>query len=285
MFQSHPRNFETNLYVYPVLSRRAGGISIGVNLNPEKFCNFDCVYCQVDRSQQGGRVVVRADLPRLAEELDEMLDSVTSGRIFVETRFSDTAEPLRRLNDVALSGDGEPTSCPVFGEVVELCAEARRRRRLDDVRLILITNATLLHRQSVRLALEVLDANNGEIWGKLDCGTEEYYHRVARSRVPFQQVLDNLRATARIRPIVIQTLFMQLAGQSPTMAEQEAYCDRLCEITGVGGQIKLVQIHTVARRPAESWVAPLSNDEVDAVVELVRCRTGLPVAGFYGYPA
>ena len=285
MFQSHPRSFEANLYVYPVLSRRAGGVSIGVNLNPEKFCNFDCVYCQVDRSQQGGRVVGHADVPRLAKELDEMLDWVTSGRIFEETRFSNTAEPLRRLNDIALSGDGEPTSCPVFGEVVQLCAKARRRRRLDDVKLILITNATLLHRQSVRSALEVLDANNGEIWGKLDSGTEEYYQRVARTQVPFQQILDNLHAAARIRPIVIQTLFMRLADQPPTMAQQDSYCDRLCEITSDGGQIKLVQIHTVARRPAESWVAPLSTEEVDAVVQRVRRRTGLQVAGFYGYPS
>ena len=45
----HERSFEANRFVYPVLSRRAGGLSVGINLNPDKICNFDCIYCQVDR--------------------------------------------------------------------------------------------------------------------------------------------------------------------------------------------------------------------------------------------
>ena len=48
-FAAHPRTYHENKFVYPVLSRRSGGISIGVNLNPDKICNFDCIYCQVDR--------------------------------------------------------------------------------------------------------------------------------------------------------------------------------------------------------------------------------------------
>ena len=284
MFASHPRSFESNRYVYPVLSRRAGGISIGLNLNPEKSCTFDCVYCQVNRSQRGDGTVAAAELPRLSQELGEMMDMVVSGRIFEADPLRATPEPLRRLCDVALSGDGEPTASPILGEVVDLCAEARRRRRLDSLKLVLITNATLLHREGVRRALEVLDGNNGEVWAKLDAGTESYYRQVARTRVPFSQVLDNLRDTARGRPIVIQTLFMRLGEQPTPIAQQEAYCDRLCEVTAAGGRIKLVQIHTVARRPAESWVTPLGDKEVDAAAELVHRRTGLPVAAFYGCP-
>lgn len=82
--------------------------------------------------------------------------------------------------------------------------------------------------------------------------------------------------------IVVQTLFMRIRGEPPSPDEQAAYCDRLAEIVLAGGQIRLVQIHTVARRPAENWVAPLDNAEVDALADLVRRRTGLPVAAFYG---
>ena len=78
---------------------------------------------------------------------------------------------------------------------------------------------------------------------------------------------------------------MRLYGQPPLPAELAAYCDRLSEIWLGRGRIKLVQIHTVARAPAESWVSPLSRDELDAVAELVGGRTGLPVAKFYGYGA
>ena len=75
---------------------------------------------------------------------------------------------------------------------------------------------------------------------------------------------------------------MRLRDQPPPPAEQEAYCDRLREIVAGGGQIKLVQIHTIARRPAESFATPLQDAEVDALAELVRKRTGLAVAAYYG---
>jgi wyosine [tRNA(Phe)-imidazoG37] synthetase (radical SAM superfamily) len=222
------------------------------------------------------------DLPRLVEELNSMLDQILSGRIFESEPFQHTPEPLRRLNDIALSGDGEPTASPLFPDVVGLCAEARQSRRLCALKIVVITNASLLEREPVRRALEVLDANGGEIWAKLDAGTEAYYRKVARSRVGFPRILDNLRETARHRPIVIQTLFMRLSDQPPPIEEQEAYCQRLLEILAAGGQIKLVQIHTIARSPAESFAAPLTRAEVDAVAELVRLRTGLPVAAYYG---
>jgi wyosine [tRNA(Phe)-imidazoG37] synthetase (radical SAM superfamily) len=280
LFDVHSRSFAANCYVYPVLSRRAGGISIGVNLSLDRACNFHCIYCQVDRSGP-----VRADLvdlERLAGELDSAVELVTSGRIYNGTQFGRTPPTLRRLNDIALSGDGEPTACANFDRVVEVCAEVRRRHALNDVKLVLITNASLLHLPRVRQALTRLDANGGEIWAKLDAGTEDYYRLVARSTVPWRRILDNLREAAVGRPIVIQSLWMRIWDRPPPPAELAAYCDRLQEILAAGGRIKLVQIHTIARRPAELWATSLGNAEVDAIAELVRQRTGLPVAGFYG---
>jgi wyosine [tRNA(Phe)-imidazoG37] synthetase (radical SAM superfamily) len=131
--------------------------------------------------------------------------------------------------------------------------------------------------------LEILDANNGEIWAKLDAGTEPYYQQVDRSRVPFRQILDNLREAAKVRPIVIQSLFLRMHDQPPAPDELYAYCDRINEITAAGGRIKLIQVHTIARRPAESWASSLSNDEVDALAALIHHRTGQPTAAFYGY--
>ena len=279
-FAAHPRNFEENRYVYPVLSRRAGGISIGINLNVDKACNFDCIYCQVDRTLPGlkGPVVVSD----LVTELEQMVELITTGGIYQVARFRDTPAELRRLNDFAFSGDGEPTTCPNFPEVVAACAEIRRQHHLDDVKLVLITNATLFQRPKVRRALEILAANQGEIWAKLDAGTDDYYHLVDRTRISLARILENITTAARVRPIVIQSLFMRVRGAPPAPADQEAFCQRLREIVAAGGQIKLVQIHTVARPPAENWVAPLADAEVDALVDLVRRRTGLAAAGYYG---
>jgi wyosine [tRNA(Phe)-imidazoG37] synthetase (radical SAM superfamily) len=280
LFEAHPRSFATNCYVYPVLSRRAGGISVGVNLNLDKACNFHCVYCQVDRTQPGEEDFV--DLQRLADELQRTVELVASGRIYEGTQFRATPPSLRRFNDIALSGDGEPTMLANFDQVVDLCAEVRRRHGLADVKLVLITNASMFHRPRVRRALETLQANGGEIWAKLDAGTEDYYRLVARSAVPWRQILDNLREVAVAWPIVIQSLFMRIWDRPPPPAELEAYCDRLQEIVAAGGRIKLVQVHTIARKPTEAWVAALGNAEVEAIADLVRRRTGLAVAAFYG---
>lgn len=279
-FIAHPRHYAANRYVYPVLSRRAGGISIGVNLSLDKFCNFHCIYCQVDLAEPSVKEAV--DLQRLAEELDRTIELVVSGKIFEGPQFHRTPPALRRLNDIALSGNGEPTACENFDQAVDVCAAARRKHNLDTMKLVLITNATLLHRPRVRNALKVLDANGGEIWAKLDAGTKEYYRLVDRSAVPWQQILDNLRETALVRPIVIQSLFMRIHGVGPSPEELNAYCDRLREIKATGGQIKLVQVHTVARKPAESWVTSLANAQVDDIAEQVRTCTGLPVAAYYG---
>jgi len=280
LFQAHGRSFHGNHYVYPVLSRRAGGISIGANLHRDGSCNFRCVYCQVDRPHAGLKEPI--DFPRLADELDRTIELVASGRIYEDPAFCQTPEPLRRLNDIALSGDGEPTVHPDFELVVDTCAEARSRRQLHELKLVLITNASMLHRERVRRALETLDANHGEIWAKLDAGSEAYYQQMARTVVPFQQILDNLREAALVRPIVIQSLWMRIFEEVPPPAEPEAYCQRLHEIITAGGRIKLVQIYTVARTPAESWVSPLAGAELEAMAELVRRSTGLTVATFSG---
>jgi wyosine [tRNA(Phe)-imidazoG37] synthetase (radical SAM superfamily) len=280
LFEAHPRSFADNRYVYPVLSRRAGGISIGVNINLDKLCNFKCIYCQVDRTEPSEKQLV--DLDRLVGELETTVELVTSGRIYEQTQFASTPAALRRLSDIAISGDGEPTMVDGFDQVVAACADVRRRLQLDAVKLVLISNASMFHRDRVKRGLEILDANHGEIWAKLEAGSEAYYRRVARSVVPFRQILANLSEAARMRPICIQSLFASIRGEPPPPAEQEAYCQRLSEIVAAGGKIRLVQIYTIARAPAESWVTPLSAHEIDALVELVRCRTGLPAAGFHG---
>jgi wyosine [tRNA(Phe)-imidazoG37] synthetase (radical SAM superfamily) len=276
----HPRAWETNRFVYPVLSRRSGGVSVGVNLNPDKVCNFDCIYCQVDRTTQSETRFVETG--PLVVELEEMLRLVASGGLYDSPRFAGTPEHLRRLNDIAFSGDGEPTTYRNFDEIMADCAALKDRLGLADVKMVLITNASMFHREHVRRGLEILDAHQGEIWAKLEAGTEAYYQLVERTPISFRQVLDNIAEAARLRPLVIQSLFMRIHGQPPSAEELAAFCDRLAEIKASGGRIGLVQVYTVARRPAEDFVAPLSDAEVDAIVELVRTRTGLAAAPFYG---
>lgn len=278
---SHERSFETNRFVYPVLSRRSQGVSIGVNLNPDKICNFDCIYCQVDRTTTSETRFV--EMQQLLEELDQMLALVSSGELFQSEHFSDVPKHLQRLNDIAFSGDGEPTTYKNFDEIIQACAELKQQHQLSDVKMVLITNASMFHREHVKRGLEIMDANQGEIWAKLDAGSDDYYQLIERTSIPFQQILDNLEAAAQVRSLVIQSLFMQVNQEAPTEKELELYCDRLAQILAAGGQISLVQVYTIARRPAESFVTALADHEVDRIVELVTSKTGIQAVGYYGY--
>lgn len=280
LVQNHPRRYEANRFVYPVLSRRSKGVSVGVNLNPDKVCNFDCIYCQVERREPSEVRFVETE--RLLEELAESLRLAASGELFAAPPFDQTPPGLRRLNDIAFSGDGEPTTYRNFDELMERCAALKRSLGLDQVKMVLITNASMFHRPHVQRGLAILDANQGEIWAKLDAGTSDYFHLVDRTPIPFRQVLDNLAAAAQVRPLVIQSLFMRVAGTPPSAVEIDAYCDRLNEVIAAGGKISLVQVYTVARRPAESYVSPLTDAEVDAIRNQVIARTGLAAESFYG---
>ena len=269
----HPREFEQNRFVYPVLSRRSRGISVGVNLNPDKVCNFDCIYCQVDRRSESETRFVEFD--QLLAELDAMLTWTASGDIFLHPQFASVPEHLRRLNDMAFSGDGEPTTYRNFDVIMERAAERKRKLGLDAVKMVLITNATMFHRPAVERGLAILDQNQGEVWAKLDAGTEEYYRLIDRTSIPFQRVLDNMLLASKVRPIVIQSLFMQVNGSGPTVTEITAYVQRLKEILQAGGQVTRVQVYTVARPPAESFVSPLNPNDVEAIAERVAKETGL----------
>jgi len=262
-FADHGRDLDKNRYVYAVVSRRARGLSIGINMNPDKVCNFDCPYCQVDRTTPGGPSAV--DVPGLRDELSDLLSRVVAGTLWTHPLFSTTPPELRRVVDIAFAGDGEPTTPPSFPEAAAAVREIRDAHGLG-VPLRLLTNATMLDRPRVRAALASFD----ELWCKLDAGTEEYYRIVDGTRFPFAKILANLLAVAQERPIVIQSMFLSQGGVGPTDEEIQAYVGRLRDILEGGGRIDLVQVYTVARRPSDPRVGSLSDERLEEIAARVR---------------
>jgi len=161
--RDHSRAHEAFTYVYPVISRRSGGLSLGVNLNPNKRCNFDCVYCEVDRRTPGKRGAV--DLARLGEELTLLVRSVREGALANTTKFREAGETARVIRDIAFSGDGEPTMVPNFAACVEVVVAVKQQEGLTEAKLVLITNATGLDRPDVQRGIEWMAQHRGEVWG------------------------------------------------------------------------------------------------------------------------
>lgn len=284
--EDHSRCYRDFLYVYPVISRRSRGLSIGINLNPDKLCNFDCVYCEVDRRTSPR--VDQVDLAIIRQELETMVEQVRTGRLpFLPPPASPLAAPLLSsarlssvIKDFAFSGDGEPTLAPNFAECVQTVADVKRQEGLHETKIVLITNATGLDKAEVQRGLEWLDQNQGEIWAKLDAGESAYYREIDRSSVSFDRILRNLLITAQKRPIVIQTLFLRWQGQMMSPAEFDAYCQRLIELVRQGAQIKEVHAYTIARPTPEPEALALPERELERLAGEIRKKTGLVVQVF-----
>ena len=279
-WRQHGRKWGENRYIYPVISRRSRGISVGINLNPDKACNFDCIYCQVDRSTPPA--FRRVDLTILEQELYRLIESERSGKLYEGPPFDSLTQEQRGIRDIAFSGDGEPTTYPRFEDAVRIAANARRHFSLDAAKLVLITDAAYLSKASVRSALDLLHANNGEIWAKLDAGTEEYFRRVDRPNVSFQKLLDNILDAARNHPLDIQTLWMRIHGQAPPCSEIQAYCRQIDLLLQKGAKLKALQLYTIARTPAETYVSSLTNVELDNVALAVQAAIAVPVETYCG---
>ena len=260
-------------YVYPVLSRRAGGVSVGINLNPNNACNWHCAYCQVPDLVRGKAPDI--DLVLLEHELSGFLADLTHGD-WME-RF--VPEGSRVIRDIAFSGNGEPTSAEVFAEAVDRVLRVRDAFGLaaDAVPVRLITNGSLLAQARVQDGVRRLGAGGGEVWFKVDAGTTAGIERINGVRLEPAAVARNLARCAELCPTWVQTCVFRWDGAAPEEAELDAYLDVLAQ-AGIA-RLKGVLLYGVARpsrQPEAVHVARLSEAEIEQIAERIR-QKGLTV--------
>ena len=247
----HSRDSAGMRYVYPVVSRRAGGVSVGVNLNVNNACNWACVYCQVPNLTRGGPPPVDLDL--LENELTRFLQSATDGDFLVKNVPPDS----RRLVDVAFSGNGEPTSAPEFAQSVErVAAVLRRFGLLPGLKVRLITNGSLLHRPQVQQGIARIGELGGEVWFKIDRATPAGIEMVNGVRLAPEKIRASLLACAQLAPTWVQTCYFALDGEEASPAERTAYLELL---ESVRGKIKGVHLYGLARPSLQPAASRLSN--------------------------
>jgi wyosine [tRNA(Phe)-imidazoG37] synthetase (radical SAM superfamily) len=271
-----PRDFLDNRFVYVVVSSRVEGLSIGVNLNPDKQCNLNCVYCEVDRSRPPREH--RLDIDVMAAELLRTLDFVYSGQLRSRPPYAHLPAELTVPRHVSLSGDGEPTLCPQFVEALEAVIHARALGKFPFFKIVLLTNGTALGNHQVQLGLKCLTKQD-EVWIKLDAGTNERFNLINRPRpgVTLDNVLSNILAVGRRRAIIIQTLFASMAGQEPDSDDIEQYALRLKELKSAGACISLVQIYSAVRPTADIQCSHLPLKVLSRIAHSVHTQTGLQV--------
>lgn len=274
---ANPRDFLENRFVYLTISPRARGLSIGVNVNPDRECNFDCVYCEVNRSAPITDSVIDCDIA--AQELENMLRLVNQGGLRHLAPYSSLPPELMKLRHVALSGDGEPTVSPKFLETVEMVVHVRARGVFPFFKIVLITNASGLDRVEVRQGLRLFTPQD-EIWAKLDVGSQGQMNAVNRASAPFEKILDNILITARVRPVVIQSLFCQNGDIVPSVARIEEFATCVRNLKERGALISLVQIYSATRPTAYSNVRHLPLKLLSEIAETVRRIAGVKAEPF-----
>lgn len=269
---SYRRDFLENRFVYLTISPRARGLSIGVNINPDAKCNFDCLYCEVDRIRSRRDTLIDCDVA--GEELERTLEFVRCGNVVLHPPYATLPAELLRLQHVALTGDGEPTTSPLFLEAVETVVHVRARGRYPFFKIVLITNASCLDLPNVQKAL-CLFTPRDEIWAKLDAGTQDYLKVINRTAVPLEKILKNILETAKERPVIIQSLFSAVDGFAPSSEEIDEYAQRVRELKEAGANIPLVQIYSATRPTATTWVEHLPLRTMAEIAATVRRVAGV----------
>jgi wyosine [tRNA(Phe)-imidazoG37] synthetase (radical SAM superfamily) len=271
---NHDRDSAALRYVYPVVSRRASGVSIGINLNPNNACNWRCIYCQVPDLARGAAPPV--DLAVLEKELRGFIDELLHGD-FMQNRVP---ESMRRINDIALSGNGEPTSAAEFAQAIEFIGRVRREMLLPEtLKTILITNGSLLHRSEVQRGLRAMARLNGEIWFKLDRASEAGMRLINDTSTGMDRMRANLVTAIALCPTWLQTCWFALDGMPPGKQDEEDYLEFISALLRDGHKPQGVLLYGLAR-PSRQAEAPrlsaLSEESMQAFADRIA-KLGLPV--------
>jgi wyosine [tRNA(Phe)-imidazoG37] synthetase (radical SAM superfamily) len=269
--EDHSRDSAGMRHVYPVVSRRAGGVSVGINLNPNNACNWRCVYCQVPGLTRGGPPAI--DLELLERELSGFLDWAVAGD-FMVTRVPAGA---RRLVDVAFSGNGEPTSAAEFADAVALAERALAARGLArDVLIRLITNGSLLERKAVQAGIARIGAAGGEVWFKLDAATPAGLARINGTRVRLEAVARRLDRCAALAPTWVQTCLFRIDGEAPGEFDLEAYLGLLAPRASALSGVHLYSLARPSLQPEAARLGRIDEAWLEGFAQRIR-QLGLTV--------
>ena len=268
-WSDHSRLWENNIWVYPVISRRAEGLSIGINLNLDKICSFDCVYCQVDRKTPGPPQ--RVDIAAIQKELKLIIGEYESNGLASFTNFSQIDASKRQIKDIALSGDGEPTMIKEFTAVCKMLLEVQENYSQYNLKLTLITNSTLLNQKRVQEGLRYLTQKNGEIWAKLDAGSEEWFQKINISPYHLKHIQKKIEEAILQFPIKIQSMWCSYNGELPSSTEIDLYINRVQNIYFKNPKNFLgVQLYTVVRQTARPNVLSVPKEFMEHIAQLIQ---------------
>jgi wyosine [tRNA(Phe)-imidazoG37] synthetase (radical SAM superfamily) len=271
----HSRELSGLKYIYSVISRRAGGLSIGINLNVNNACNWQCIYCEIPNLTRGSPPPIELDV--LENELRLFLHDIIHG----DYMERNVAIEDRHLKDIAFSGNGEPTSATEFPQVILIVKKILQEYDLlHKIKIRLITNGSLMHEASVLKSIEMLEEINGEVWFKVDAATEETIKIINQVNLKPNQILERLLNTANICPTFVQTCIFMINGKSPDEKDIDAYIELINKAKKI---IKGVHLYGLARPSLQPRAKDLGRISEEELKNIAKKLIGLNIPTTVSY--
>lgn len=271
----HSRELSGLKYIYSVISRRAGGLSIGINLNVNNACNWQCIYCEIPNLTRGSPPPIELDV--LENELRLFLHDIIHG----DYMERNVAIEDRHLKDIAFSGNGEPTSAAEFPQVILIVKKILQEYDLlHKIKIRLITNGSLMHEASVLKSIEMLEEINGEVWFKVDAATEETIKIINQVNLKPNQILERLLNTANICPTFVQTCIFMINGKSPDKKDIDAYIELINKAKKI---IKGVHLYGLARPSLQPRAKDLGRISEEELKNIAKKLIGLNIPTTVSY--
>lgn len=250
-------------YVYVARSRRAGGLSLGVDLTPHGHCSFSCIYCQASHP-----IIrdpdLRVDVELLRQGLRDRLSSPEASE----------------LRDLVLAGSGEPSGAIGFPAALQAIHTVCLETGFDRPRRI-FTNGRHFGSPEVAQALSTWIDSGGEVWVKVDGASSETLSLINGRTIDAAAHLSAIWSFARQHPIGVQSLFVEGEGLPSADDVAAGVIEAIGTAVEQGAKVNAVHLLTLARPPSDSSQAarlrPVSAERLEGFASRLRDRTHLSV--------
>jgi len=271
--EDHDRNIFDSKYVYPVVSRRAGGLSLGINLNTNNACNWQCIYCEIPNLSRGGPEPIEVEL--LKDELNFWIDQIINSNFLKKN-----TPPGTTFADVALSGNGEPTAAPEFLDVLEIIiASLKEHKLVDKIPVRLITNGSFISKK--KECLNIFNQYHGEVWFKIDAADEDSIKLINQVNLNPNSMINNLKKCAEACQTVIQTCLLKINHQVPTNDFLKNYSKLIKPYERL---IKKIDLYSLARPSLQNnqdiTIERLSLDELNNIKNILQKQLTIKIDVF-----
>ena len=236
-------------YIFgPVPSRRLG-LSLGIDIIPFKTCTLNCIYCECGRTT------------KLTLKRKEWLPTK---QILKEIKSYLSKNP--EIDFVTFSGSGEPTLHKDLGKMINFIKE-----NFPNYKVAILTNGTLLYRKSVRASL----LNADVVIPSLDAATEKAFKKINRPHkgLNLKRIIKGIADFKKeFKGRVFLEIFV-IPGINTSPRQLNALKKEVTKINP-----DKIQLNTLVRPPAESWVKKATDEEIEKVRKFLKRAHPIPAS-------